>query len=178
MRIRVGSLVSALVLTLLPTTLRAHEITESELIARTTLAPAELERREAAVAALTPAQQGEAMVAAVRDRTIVYYQPGHGVYVEYTSAEGRVFMWYPRNRRVVYGTWGLRDFGGPKLCYKYLDSVNGVTGEYEQDECIPPRQKLVAAEMLDSRPGDPFGLASGKLPYPKAKFDLPDWPAP
>ncbi len=118
------------------------------------------------------------MVASVSDRTIVYYQPGHGVFIEFTSADGRLFMWYPRNSRVVNGTWGLRDFDGPKLCYKYLNSVHGVTGEYEPTECIPPSQKLVAEFVLDSRSGDPFGLAKGTLPYRKTPFDIPDWPAP
>jgi hypothetical protein len=154
----------------------AGEVSEAELVKRTTLEPAELSRRRANVAAMTAEQLGVAMEAAVKDRTIVYYQPGHGVFVEHTSADGKVFMWYPRNRKIVYGTWGLRDFGGPKLCYKYLASVHGVTGEYEPTECIPPAQKLIGAEILDSCSGDPFGLAAGKIPYSKTAFDVPEWP--
>jgi hypothetical protein len=174
MRVIKFVVLTVLYLTSAPAT--ARELPEAELIARTTLEPAVLAGREAAVEAMTPAQQGEAMIAAVNDRTVIYYQYGHGVFAEYTSADGKVFMWYPRNKRVVYGTWGLRDFGGPKLCYQYRNATNPVTGEYEGDECIPPRQKLVAAELLDSRPGDPFGLAAGKLPYSKSKFDVPEWP--
>jgi hypothetical protein len=179
MRFGLGFRLAVLAVTALtfPLTLAtAREVPEAELIARTTLEPAVLAGREAAVEAMTPEEQGEAMVAAVKDRTIVYYQPGHGVFAEYTSADGKVFMWYPRNKRVVYGTWGLRQFGGPKLCYQYRNATNPVTGEYEGDDCISPRQKLVGAEMLDSRPGDPFGLAAGKIPYAKTKLDLPDWP--
>ena len=115
-------------------------------------------RREAEVAAMTPEQQGEAMTALVSDRTIIYYQQGHGVYVEYTAADGRLFMWYPRNGGVVRGTWGLRTMDGPNLCYQYRNAVHGVTGEYEPNECISPEQKLIGASVLASRSGDPFGI--------------------
>jgi len=165
------------VLTLVPSlAARASEVSEAELIKRTTLDAAERSRREAAIAAMTPGQQGAAMVDTVNDRTIIYYQHGHGVFIEHTSKDGRVYMWYPRNKRIVHGTWGLRDFQGPKLCYKYLNSVHGITGEFEPNECIPPAQKLVGAEILDSRSGDPFGLAAGAIPYQKTALDVPDWP--
>lgn len=169
---------AALVLSLLPAATAAREVSIKELDQRTKLAQAELEQREAAVSAMTPEQQGAAMVAQVKNRTIVFYQSGHGVYAEYTSADGRVFMWYKRNKNVVYGAWGLKDFDGPKLCYKYFNSVNGVTGTFEPTECIPPRQALIGEHILDSRPGDPFGLATGKLPYSKTANDVPDWPEP
>jgi hypothetical protein len=173
---RAGVLAAALVLFLAPGAALAEKVSEKELIARTTLDSAELARREAAIAAMTPEQQGESMTALVNDRTIIYYQQGHGVYVEYTAADGRLFMWYPRNGGVVRGTWGLRAMSGPKLCYQYRNSVHGVTGEYEPNECIPPEQKLVGASVLDSRSGDPFGLAQGTIPYPKSPRDVPDWP--
>jgi hypothetical protein len=96
--------VAALLLALVPGAAQAEKASEKELIARTTLDPAERARRAAAVAAMTPVQQGEAMTALVSDRTIIYDQQGHGVFVEYTSSDGRVFMWYPRNSGVVRGT--------------------------------------------------------------------------
>jgi hypothetical protein len=176
MRRLIGIIVATAVLSAAPA--NAKDVSEAELIAQTTLEPAELSRREAAVAEMSPEQLKAAMVAAVNDRTIIYYQRGHGVFAEYTAPDGKVYMWYPRNKRVVLGAWGLRDFDGPKLCYKYFDAYNGVTGEFESTECIPPEQKLIGAEILDSRPGDPFGLSKGSLPYAKSKLDLPDWPAP
>ena len=174
-----GSLRVLLAAALLPmafSSALAADVSEAELVKRTTLEPEELARREAEVAAMTPAEQRAAMDTKVRDRTIIYYQRGHGVFVEFTSADGKVFMWYPRNQRIVNGSWGLRDFDGPKLCYKYFASVHGVTGEFEPTECISPSQKLIGAEMLDSRSGDPFGLATGKIPYSKKARDLPEWP--
>ncbi len=168
--------VAALMLALAPGGAQAEKVSEKDLIARTTLDPAERARREAEVATMTPGQQGEAMAAAVTDRTIIYYQKGHGVYVEYTSADGRLFMWYPRNGGVVRGTWGLRTMGGPKLCYQYRNAVHSVTGEYEPDECISPEQMLNGEAVLDSRSGDPFGLAKGTIPYPKSPRDVPAWP--
>lgn len=174
---RPAALIAGLMLALAPGAALAEKVSEKELIARTTLDPAERARREAEVAAMTPEQQGEAMTALVTDRTIIYYQQGHGVYVEYTSADGRLFMWYPRNGGVVRGTWGLRTMDGPRLCYQYRNAVHGVTGEYEPNECIAPGQKLVGASVLASRSGDPFGLAQGTIPYPKLPRDVPEWPA-
>ena len=168
---------AAVIVLVSPSAVAAREVSEAELVQRTTLDRAEQARREQAVTAMTAEAQGAAMVAAVQNRTIAYYQPGHGIYVEYTSGDGRVFMWYPRNKGVVLGTWGLRDFGGPKLCYHYLNSYHCVTGEYEPTECIPPEQALVREDVLDSQPGDPFGLAGSKLPYSKSKLDVPDWPS-
>src|SRR5690242_1834883 len=85
-------------LSLAPNPAVAGEIPEAELLRRTTLDPVQLNARKAEVDAMTPEKQGEAMVAAVKNRTIIYYQYGHGVYVEYTSADNAIFMWYPRNR--------------------------------------------------------------------------------
>ena len=175
MRRRFG-LAALLALACVPDTAVAEKASEKELIARTTLDPAIRAERLAEVAAMTPDQQAEAMSAAVNNRTIIYYQQGHGVYVEYTSADGYLFMWYPRNGGVVRGTWGLQSFSGPRLCYQYRNSVHGVTGEYEPNECIPPEQKLVGESVLDSRSGDPFGLSKGMIPYPKSPRDVPAWP--
>lgn len=173
---RVGLLAAAVVLASLPGIAAAEKVSEKELIARTTLDPAVRSQRLGEIAAMSPEQQSEAMAAAVTDRTIIYYQHGHGVYVEYTSADGRLFMWYPRNGGVVRGTWGLRTLNGPVLCYQYRNAVHGVTGEYEPNECIAPEQKLLGEEVLDSRSGDPFGLAKGTIPYPKSVRDVPAWP--
>jgi hypothetical protein len=155
----------------------AKELSLAELERRTAMEDTEMERRLAEIEAMSSDEIATAIVDAVKDQTIIFYQPGHGVYVEYVDAKDRVYMWYRGNRQVVYGTWGVRFFDGvPKVCYHYLDSVNGVTGEYEPTECIHPRQTLLAKERLDSRPGDPFGLASGKLPYRKSDRDVPEWP--
>ena len=173
---RARLIAAAAMLTCLPVVAVAEKVSEKELIARTALDPVARSQRLEEIAAMSPQQQADAMIAAVTDRTIIYYQRGHGVYVEYTSADGRLFMWYPRNGGVVRGTWGLRDIDGPVLCYQYRNAVHGVTGEYEPNECIPPDQKLLGEAMLDSRSGDPFGLAKGVIPYPKGPRDIPAWP--
>jgi hypothetical protein len=168
--------IAAAILSLLANSAIAGEMTETELLRLTTLDSAKRSAREAEIDAMTSEKQAEAMVAMVKDRTIIYYQEGHGVYVEYTSANNAIFMWYPRNRRVVKGTWGLRDFNGPKLCYSYRNAVHGITGQFEPTECISPGQKLIGAEVLDWRSGDPFGLSKEVIPYIKTRFDWPDWP--
>lgn len=155
----------------------AGEMSESELVSRTTLDPTELERRTAAIEAMSVDEQAAALEARARDLTNIYYQRGHGVFVEYTAADGRLFMWYRGNKTVVQGEWGVRTRNGhPEICFHYRGAVHGVTGEFEPTECINRVDALVNSARLDSHPGDPFGLASGKLPYSKPALDLPDWP--
>jgi hypothetical protein len=49
--------------------------------------------------------------------------------------------------------------------------------EYEPEECIEPLEIIVPSDMVDERPGDPFRLATGDVPYTKSSDDVPRWPA-
>ena len=114
---------------------------------------------------------------ALKDRTCIVLQEGHGVFVEYTSADGEVYMWYPGNRGVARGTWFVREEPSPpRACFKYRGGVNPVTGERDPTECVAPEDTIGRVHDLDGRAGDPFKLASGKLPYTKTKDDVPHWP--
>ena len=167
----------ALVSGLVGTRAVAREIDEQELGRRTRVWAEERHHRMEAYNGMSNEQLGKAMADSVRDRTFIYYQRGYGVYIEYTASDGKVWMWFPGNTRVVHGIWGLRDFGGPRLCYKYFNSRNAVTGVFENTECIEPEQALSKVDVIDQRPGDTFALANDVLPYRKSKFDVPDWPA-
>lgn len=48
------------------------------------------------------------MVALLSDVTALHYDSGHGTQVEYMSADGHAFLWYPGNRSVVPGEWHIR----------------------------------------------------------------------
>ena len=134
--------------------------------------------RTAEIAAMSPADIQEALTDAISDKTKIIYQPGHGVYVEYSAPDGHVLMWYPRNTGVVHGEWGIRQFGGEqRICFKYFAAYHGVTGEFEPTECVAPQQTLLAENVIALRAGDAFGLASGKIPYAKHPLDLPEWPS-
>ena len=118
---------------------------------------------------------------ATRDKlegtTSIVRQDGHGVYVEYTSPDNRVFMWYPGNAAAVKGSWGISEAGGtPQACFNYRNAVHGVTGAFEPKECIAPVQFLGELYVIASRKGDPFNLSSGRIPYVKAGNTVPPWP--
>ncbi len=56
------------------------------------------------------------MVALLSDATVLHYDSGHGTQVEYMSADGYAFLWYPGNQSVVPGEWHIRigsDSWGP-----------------------------------------------------------------
>ena len=136
------------------------------------LAKTRIELRE-----LDNSQIRERLKMALTDVTAIVKQTGHGVYVEYTSPDGGLFMWYPGNSGAVVGTWGISDqFSPPRACFKYYSAYHGVTGEYEPNECVSAVQTLSEAYVLDKRPGDVFELSTKGIPYSKSAGNLPPWP--
>ena len=114
------------------------------------------------------------LTTAIRGKTKMIYQLGHGVYVEYTDPTGQLRMWYPRNKNVVKGSWGVREVRGKiRACFKYQDAVNPVTQVYEPTECVAPEQTLSGAEVLRSWDGDVFHLMEDGIPYSKDVMDMP-----
>lgn len=120
----------------------------------------------------------KAQVEALSDVTAIVKQTGHGIYVEYTDPDGRLFMWYPGNGGTVRGQWGIsEEFSPPRACFKYFSAYHGVTGEFEPNECVSAEQTLSGAYIVDQRSGDVFGLATKGIPYVKTAGNLPAWPA-
>lgn len=120
------------------------------------------------------AQLTSELTAAISGKTKMIYQLGHGVYVEYTAPDGNLRMWYPKNVKVVKGSWGVRDVRGKtRACFHYPDAVNPVTHVYEPTECVAPEQTLSGAEVLQSWDGDVFHLMEDRIPYSKDGMDMP-----
>lgn len=105
---------------------------------------------------------------------------GHGNQIEFIAGNGRTFLWYPENARIVQGRWKteMRDVRvmpsntterRANLCFQYgADTFNPVTqirgGAWE---C-----RSIAIWMANSheiRKGDVMGLSQG-LPYTLSKF--------
>jgi hypothetical protein len=115
-----------------------------------------------------------ALNAELSNQTNILYQRGHGVYAEFSAADGRLLMWYPGNRMVVTGSWAVVPMDGvPKACFHYNGAVNPVTGAYEPTECVDPVQTLSRSGVLANRTEDIFNLASGHLPYAKNAVEVP-----
>jgi hypothetical protein len=118
------------------------------------------------------------LTATLTDRTRIFRQPSHGVYAEYTDATGTVWQWYRGKASTLRGTWAVvRHTPRPKVCFRYRESPPGTVVEYEPEECIEPLEIIVPSDMVDERPGDPFRLATGDVPYTKSSDDVPRWPA-
>ena len=123
---------------------------------------------------LSPVQVETALRDELADRTATIFQAGHGVFVEYTAPDGQLRMWYPRNRAVVTGRWGVRTVKGKlRACFKYLNAGNPLTGEFEPDECVRPEQTLGRGGLVQRWTGDVFRLMSGGIPYPKEPLAVP-----
>ena len=147
----------------------------------------ENQRREGVGVAILYGLSGEevrdALIAEVSDRTTIMNQRGHGVYVEYLSADGQVYMWYPYNGSVVRGVWSVRRLSSDLarlspyvVCYSYSGARNPVTAEYNPTECIQPEIILGGVSLIEARQGDPFNLSSGQVPFRLDRRQVPIWP--
>jgi len=80
--------------------------------------------------------------------TFVYYGRAHGVQVEYYSANGRNYLWYPGNRRAVPGRWKLSN--KKTICFQYGgNTYNPVTRKRGgRWECKPVRANQLLVALL------------------------------
>ncbi len=93
----------------------------------------------------------------------------HGTQIEYHRPDGRSFLWYPGNAVSVPAKWEVRPYLGRKsheICWQYPSrSKNGITGLSSGGrwQCTPSQYFFSSVkEVLE---GDPFNLASGRVPY-------------
>lgn len=93
-------------------------------------------------------------------KTIRTSSHAHGSQYEYFSPDGRTYLWYPSNRRIVQGEWKS---GFTRICFRYgPNTYNPVTkqdgGKWDCRKFW--RWSLVVKDRFD---GDPFGLAESPL---------------
>lgn len=90
---------------------------------------------------------------------------GHGTQVEYHSPDGKVFLWYPGNQHPVQGRWKVEDrqSGKPLLCYQYGVKTYNPVLRQRGGAWRCERQNWVYLGTAFA--GDPFHLASGRLPF-------------
>lgn len=106
--------------------------------------------------------------ALLRNTTTRIWDKGHGTQVEYLSAGGKAFLWYPGNRSVVVGDWKTQAREGgsvSEICFRYgQESYNPVTGQSGGTwSCRNATGYLVNLDVIVR--GDPFNLTSGRVPY-------------
>lgn len=102
------------------------------------------------------------------DTTYLFHSRDHGYEITYYGADGRYWFWYPGNQILLPGSWERR---GAEFCTTSdRPTYNPVTRKINNGElCVPT---LVASQLvLEAQPGDPLELATGKLPYRRARCD-------
>lgn len=109
----------------------------------------------------------------------------HGTQIEYASADGRAYLWYPGNPTILAGHWkleersepvetpaGLRPKAVARVCYRYGgNTYNPATGHQGGGwECTSGGS--LAREDRETRAGDVFGLSRRRpVPFVLAKPD-------
>ncbi len=109
-----------------------------------------------------------ALKKAISNSTVVYRDPNrfiqkHGTQVEYYASNGKSYLWYAGNSRVVVGDWLVQASGtsNPKLCHRYgANTYNPVTKKSGGSlECSPAPNS-----DTDILKGNPFNLKAGSTP--------------
>jgi len=118
------------------------------------------------------------IIKSIPDATAMTYDAGHGTQIEYTSADGKTYLWYPGNTRIVPGRYKIDNMTLPldsrpnspmvslaAMCFRYgANSHNPATGRKGGDwECLP--LSIYADRRREVRKGDIFGL-SGRQSVP------------
>jgi len=124
-------------------------------------------------------KDGATLRAFLSGTTYKSYSKAHGTQVEFLSADGGAFLWYPSNRVLVVGRWETRDFDSPyspNICFKYgSNTYNPVTKTVGGNwTCRHGRGFILQANGIVRN--DIFGLQSGSIPFvmPKGpKFSFP-----
>jgi hypothetical protein len=124
--------------------------------------------------------------ARIVDQTVTSRPASFGYQIEYYSADGHAYLWYPGNLTTNIGTYVVRkslepifmvSMGAPGavVCFDYgPTSYNPSTGQQGGEECTPAYGFL--AKIRGKRQGDVFGLTSGNLPFVMDKDKFPTWP--
>lgn len=119
-------------------------------------------------------RQGDYVRNFLADKTVMTYSGIHGTQIEYTASNGRVFLWYPGNSGVVTGRVRSKRGGTiPTICYTYqTNSYNPATGKRGGTEQC--RTGMAISILRESANGDPFHLASGRIPFvlPRGKTTI------
>lgn len=87
---------------------------------------------------------------------------GHGFQVAYLADNGREYLWYPRNARVVAADWKLE---GDNICYRYSSNTYNPVTKKKGGEFECRLAKIGSYSVVAELDGDPFDLATGNVPY-------------
>jgi hypothetical protein len=110
--------------------------------------------------------------ARLSDRTTIAGEGPDRWQVEYTAPDGVVYQWQP-GVAVLAGRWSVRDYRGQtEVCFTYPVELV-IPGEEKCGDAAYPLG-LKGKVALESRPGDVFGLATGKAP--RETGGKPAWP--
>jgi hypothetical protein len=107
----------------------------------------------------------------MKDRTILTFDKIYGPQIEYTSAHGISYLWYPGNQAILRGQWYIRDeevgftqeserfvSKAARLCFYYGPyTYNPSTRRTGEPEC--QNAGVYEARVVESRAGDVLGLS-------------------
>ena len=132
------------------------------------------------LSAATTKHKPEAIEKALSDypqpgNTYLSFDSDHGFQVNYLGPKGRAWLWYPGNSSGVPEDYKVKTKGGDKMmCFRHpSNSYNPATRQYG-GEFVCMSLNYLKIFKVSVLPGDPFNLASGKIPYRLNRCKAPD----
>ena len=110
-----------------------------------------------------PAAAQHSSRGALGGHTFLSYDATHGVQIEYMDKNGRAFLWYPEEKRVMKGVWRLK--APNEICFAYPGHASSEKLGVGLDGWICMTMRSFYDTTLAKRPDDPFSLASGDVPF-------------
>jgi hypothetical protein len=119
-----------------------------------------------------PASDALALIA---NRTRLIAPLGAPIQVAYADAAGTIILWFPGSGELRRGRWHIEErvwelFEGGRtiktvrqatICYNYGGMIPNIFAPEHMRNTLCPSVAHVRGYMLDSKPGDMFGLARG-----------------
>lgn len=120
--------------------------------------------------------------AALSNKTSLSLSPGHGPQIEYASADGRVYLWYPGNNVVLSGEWEVRkanysrrttkvdgsvtEFSAPLAldCFRYGGNTYNPVTRTRGNKWECQASGVSKASRVEIADGDIFGLSQRAEP--------------
>lgn len=123
-----------------------------------------------------PASSSE-VLAAMNNTTRRTYLPQHGTQITYQTPDGRIYLWYPGNKKVLQGQWTLKPSRNSRsaglVCFSYsANSYNPVTGHTGAGWVCASATEMLRFATQETEQGDVFGLSTREeVPFVLPKSD-------
>lgn len=107
-------------------------------------------------------------------RTYLSFSQAHGFQVNFIVDDRSAWLWYPGNRVALPETYRLDHVKGvAALCWQHPENTYNPVIQRPGGNYVCQSLDLSRRTIVSVLPGDPFKLATGRVPYPLQRCSAP-----